>query len=75
MKTMKWKKGQKVIIEVHVAGLVTTEKGIVCKVTKNGVYLGNGDGNKPNGPYDPKTGENITLRELGMLGKQIIRPT
>lgn len=70
----KFRKGQKVVIEVHCAGIVTKEEGVVSEVTKKGVYLDNGEGNDPNGPFDKNTGEHITIRELGMLGRQIIRP-
>jgi hypothetical protein len=71
---MKWKKGQKVVIEVHVGGIVTEEEGVVSEINKKGVYLDNGEGNDPNGPFDKNTGEHITIREVGMLGSQIIRP-
>ena len=71
---MKWKNGQEVVIEVHIGGIVTEEEGVISEVNKKGVYLDNGPGNDPNGPFDKKTGEHITIREVGMLGSQIIRP-
>lgn len=71
---MKWEKGQKVVIEVRAGGILTEEEGVVSEVNKKGVYLDNGEGNDPSGPFDRNTGEHITIREMGMLGSQIIRP-
>ncbi len=52
----RFKKGQKVTIEVHVAGLVTTEDGVVLRVDRKGAWLDNGVGNDPSGPFDATTG-------------------
>jgi hypothetical protein len=71
---MKWKVGQEVVIEVHIGGIVTEEEGVISEVNRKGVYLDNGPGNDPHGPYDKKTGEHITIREVGGLGRNIIRP-
>ena len=49
---MKLLKGQKVIVVLHGGGLESRETKAVLKVDKEGnVWLDNGDGNKPSGPY------------------------
>lgn len=53
---MKFKKGQAVIRYLTGAGVTTKEDAVVSKVTKAGVWLDNGSGNDPSGPFDPITG-------------------
>lgn len=50
-------KGQKVKHCLSGAGFTTDEPGVVLKVTKKGVWLDNGPGNDPSGPFDPVTGK------------------
>jgi hypothetical protein len=46
-----FRKGDKVWQRVHVAGLVTQEEAEVLKVDEAGVWLDNGQGNDPDGPF------------------------
>ena len=46
-----FKKGMKVVKILHGAGLVSKEAGVVLKVDKSGVWLDNGGGNDPSGPF------------------------
>lgn len=52
----KFRKGQPVIKYLSGAGYTTEEDAVVLKVDKRGVWLDNGPGNDPSGPFDPKTG-------------------
>ena len=45
------KKGMKVTVRLHGAGQVTEHEAVVAKVNKKGVWLDNGQGNDPNGPF------------------------
>jgi hypothetical protein len=56
----KFKKGGKVNIVLSGAGSVTREEGSVLKITKKGVWLDNGAGNDPSGPFDPTTGSDLS---------------
>jgi hypothetical protein len=47
-----FRKGQAVKLEVHAAGLVTTEDAVVLRVDRKGVWLDNGPGNDPSGLFD-----------------------
>lgn len=66
-----FKKGEQVTVSVHAAGVVTND-GIpktILKVDESGVWLDNGNGNDPSGPYNRYTG----VKDFGgFLGKQII---
>ena len=55
---MKFKKGQIVIEKFIFAGEVTQVEKEISKVSKakNQVWLSNGDGNSPSGPFDGDTG-------------------
>jgi len=53
---MAFKKGQAVIRELHGGGMVSQEEEVVLRVDKDGVWLDNGPGNDPDGPFDSKTG-------------------
>lgn len=46
-----FKKGMRVIRVLHGAGLVSQEESTVLKVDKRGVWLDNGNGNRPSGPF------------------------
>jgi len=46
-----FKKGMPVIRVLHGAGVVSQENSIVLKVDKRGVWLDNGNGNDPSGPF------------------------
>jgi hypothetical protein len=52
-----FQKGDKVKLILSIAGIVTEDEGIVLRVDKKGVWLDNGAGNDPDGPYDARTGE------------------
>lgn len=65
-------KGEQVTISVHAAGIVTNECEIktILKVDDAGVWIDNGSGNSPSGPYDEISG----IKDYGgFLGKQIIK--
>lgn len=49
---MSFRKGDRVILELHGAGVVTTEDDhTVLHVRKGEVWLDNGPGNDPTGPF------------------------
>lgn len=52
-----FKKGDRVKIVNNIYGIITEEDGIVLKVNKRGVWLDNGVGNDPTGPFDRFTGQ------------------
>ena len=52
----KFVKGMPVMREMHGAGCVTTSDAIVGEVDDRGVWLDNGPGNDPSGPFNPRTG-------------------
>lgn len=66
----KFKKGQKVLSKFYLAGVVSEETFTVLKVDKKGVWLDNGLGNRPTGPFDPITGEKLEM----FMGRQVIEP-
>jgi len=53
------KAGDKVSIKVAGADLITYEEGDILSLDEKGVWLDNGPGNDPSGPYDPETGRNL----------------
>jgi len=46
-----FKKGMKVIRVLHGAGATSEEESVIEKVNKEGVWLSNGLGNDPSGPF------------------------
>ncbi|MEK7625296.1 MAG: hypothetical protein AAB467_03030 [Patescibacteria group bacterium] len=56
LSTMKFHKGQKVRQSLSGAGVTTHTDEVVLRVVKGKVWLDNGPGNDPSGPYDAKTG-------------------
>lgn len=46
-----FKKGMRVRAILHGAGVVTEEERTVLKVSREGVWLDNGPGNDPSGPF------------------------
>lgn len=66
----KLKKGQVVTVALSGAGVVTREQRTILKVDKHGIWLDNGSGNDPTGPFDL-----ATLRMSGAFGfSQRIEP-
>lgn len=55
-KPANFRKGQKVDKCLTGAGFTTKEDAKVLKVNKKGVWLDNGPGNDPSGPFDAQTG-------------------
>lgn len=52
-----FRKGQAVTLELLGPGALRSEESAtVLRVDKRGVWLDNGPGNDPTGPFDPKTG-------------------
>lgn len=49
---MSFRKGDKVIQELHGAGYITEEVKTVAYIKNKQVYLDNGPGNDPTGPFD-----------------------
>lgn len=70
----KFKAGQKIRLFVDIAGLITEESGVVLNVDEEGVWLDNGKGNDPSGPFDLVTGENLSIPPSLGLGRQYIQP-
>lgn len=58
-------KGQKVVKSLTGAGFTTTEKAKVLKVDAKGVWLDNGAGNSPSGPFDAHTGHYLGATMAG----------
>jgi len=52
-----FEKGQKVKLIASVMGIKTEYVETVLRVDKKGVWLDNGPGNDPSGPYDSLTGQ------------------
>jgi len=52
-----FKKGEQVLLALAGAGYTSFDSFFIGKVNKDGVWLDNGPGNDPTGPFDPKTGE------------------
>lgn len=52
-----FKKGMKVDKYLSGAGVTTSEKATVLRVDKKGVWLNNGSGNDPSGPFCPISGK------------------
>lgn len=69
---MTFKKGEQVLVEVYIGGITTTEKKKVIKVDTKGIWLDNGEGNRPSGPFDKKNLDLISLRGLG-IGSQTLK--
>ena len=56
--TSRFKRGQQVKQSLSGAGFTTSDPPRpVLKVTKRGVWVDNGAGNDPSGPFDPVTGK------------------
>lgn len=51
------REGDIVFLQVCVMGITTEEERIVLRVDDDGIWLDNGPGNDPSGPYDTETGE------------------
>jgi len=49
--------GDIVFLQVRVMGIETEEERTVLRVDDDGIWLDNGPGNRPSGPYDTGTGE------------------
>jgi len=60
---MTFKAKQQIKIRVSGAGCVSYEDGTVLRVRKGKMWLDNGQGNEPSGPFDAETGKD--LRESG----------
>lgn len=69
---MKLKKGDKVLSCLTLAGCTTKEEEIVLKVSKskNEVWLDNGAGNDPSGPFNLITGKH---KDSFMSGRYIMK--
>lgn len=56
-----FKKGMKVTRVLHGAGNISKESAVILKVNKQGVWLDNGKGNDPSGPF-------VNGRKEGVFG-------
>ncbi len=65
------KVGQKVKLECNCGGIKTYSKKVICEINYKGIYLDNGVGNDPSGPFHKKQLDLILLRGMG-LGSQTI---
>jgi hypothetical protein len=68
-KPAKFSKGQKVDKSLTGAGFTTKEKAKVLKVDKKGVWLDNGSGNDPSGPFDAQTGLYLGASMAGWVSR------
>lgn len=68
---MKFSIGQKVKIACNCGGITTYSRGVISEINNKGVFIDNGEGNDPTGPFDYKRGDLISLRGMG-LGSQTI---
>lgn len=69
---MRFRKGQKVFWKmIGACGIYASENARVSRIDEGGVWLSNGPGRKPSGPFSARTG-----RRLSMKGSmvQIISP-
>jgi hypothetical protein len=66
------KVGQKVKVECDCGGIKTYTKQVICEINNKGIYLDNGEGNKPSGPFDKKNLDLILLRGMGFGTQKII---
>ena len=55
-----FKRGDPIDIVIDGAGVRSVASGKVLKVTKAGVWLDNGEGNDPSGPFDPISGRDLS---------------
>lgn len=54
---MRFRKGQKVLRSITgPCGVYVSRRARVSRVDKTGVWLSNGRGKKPSGPFHPRTG-------------------
>ena len=60
-KAVMFKKGMKVIRILHGAGVTSKGKGVIERVDEDGVWLSNGIGNDPSGPF-------VNGRKEGIFG-------
>jgi len=72
MNDYKFKKGMRVIEYLNCAGYTTTTEYTILSATKKGVYLDNGAGNDPTGPFDKVTGAHAD-NNMG-FGTKYIKP-
>ena len=49
--------GQKVTRAIRIMGIETEEDATILEIDDRGVWLDNGYGNDPSGPFDPQTGQ------------------
>lgn len=66
-----FKIGQEIKLACDCAGLVTYSKKKICEINDKGIYIDNGEGNKPSGPFHKTKLDLISLRGIG-LGRQYI---
>jgi hypothetical protein len=66
------KVGQTVKIEVNCAGLKTYERKKIYEINERGIYLDNGEGNDPSGPFHIKKLDLISLRGMGLGTQKIV---
>jgi len=71
---MKFAAGDKVRDTLIVAGIPSARVETVLRVDDQGVWLDNGSGNDPSGPFDSMTGELIGGEIPGLSIRRYIRP-
>jgi hypothetical protein len=64
-------KAEQVRLIITIGGIRTAETKCVLRVDEDGVWLDNGYGNDPDGPYDSETGE--YLGDLFMGSRRIAK--
>lgn len=69
-----FKKGQSVHVELTGGGFTTRETKRVLSVDDTAVYLSNGPGNDPSGPFDPITGRRSEALVGGFTQRIVPKP-
>lgn len=64
-KRQEFRKGDKVVRILRGAGVESSEESEVLYVRKGEVWLDNGPGNDPSGPYNPATGKSMADEFFG----------
>lgn len=67
--TGKFQKGMPVVQLLTGFGDTSEEESSVLKIDKKGVWLDNGAGNDPSGPFDPDSGRYLGARIAGFSSK------
>jgi len=68
-----WSAGETITLIYDAFGIKTYAEKNILKVDKKGVWLDNGPGNDPDGPFDPATGIWDEYAYLGLGYQKIVK--